>query len=75
MKTVLTELSSIGASPAAFPKSHDIPRVDDRRILSGIIFMNRNGLRWRDTPAEYDSHETLGNPWKSEATRAYSRGS
>ena len=21
-------------------------RVDDRRVLSGIIFFNRNGLRW-----------------------------
>ncbi|WOI32055.1 transposase [Tritonibacter scottomollicae] len=31
-----------------FPKSHGKPRVDDRRVLSGIIFINRNGLRWRD---------------------------
>jgi transposase len=28
-----------------FPKSHGKPRVDDRRVLSGIIFVNRNGLR------------------------------
>lgn len=27
-----------------FPKSHGRPRVDDRRVLSGIIFANRNGL-------------------------------
>ena len=31
-----------------FPKSHGRPRVDDRRVLSGIIFINRNGLRWCD---------------------------
>ncbi|RUT26136.1 IS5/IS1182 family transposase, partial [Asaia sp. W19] len=36
-----------------FPKSHGKPRVDDRRVLSGIIFVNRNGLRWRDAPREY----------------------
>lgn len=30
-----------------FPKSHGRERVDDRRVLSGIIFVNRNGLRWR----------------------------
>ena len=36
-----------------FPKSHGKPRVDDRRVLSGIIFINRNGLRWRDAPREY----------------------
>ena len=39
-----------------FPKSHGVPRVDDRRVLSGIIFINRNGLRWRDAPAEYGPH-------------------
>ncbi|WP_373424689.1 transposase [Sphingomonas sp. SORGH_AS_0950] len=33
-----------------FPKSHGKPRVDDRRVLSGIVFVNRNGLRWRDAP-------------------------
>ncbi|KXV75823.1 transposase, partial [Acetobacter malorum] len=33
-----------------FPKSHGKPRVDDRRVLSGIIFVNRNGLCWRDAP-------------------------
>jgi transposase len=27
-----------------FPKSHGKPRVDDRRVLSGIVFVNRNGL-------------------------------
>ena len=27
-----------------FPKSHGRPRVDDRRVLSGIVFVNRNGL-------------------------------
>ena len=35
-----------------FPKSHGKPRVDDRRVLSGIIFINRNGLRWRDAPKD-----------------------
>ncbi len=34
-----------------FPKSHGKPRVDDRRVLGGIIFINRNGLRWCDAPA------------------------
>ena len=39
-------------------------RVDDRRVLSGIIFVNRNGLRWRDAPREYGPHKTLYNRWK-----------
>ena len=36
-----------------FLKSHGKPRVDDRRVLSGITFVNRNGLRWRDAPKDY----------------------
>lgn len=47
-----------------FPKSHDKPRVDDRRVLSGIIFINRNGLRWSDAPREYGTPKTLYNRWK-----------
>ena len=46
------------------PKSHGKPRVDDRRVLRGIIFINRNGLRWRDAPAAYGLHKTLYNRWK-----------
>lgn len=42
-----------------FPKSHGRPRVDDRRVLSGIIFVDRNGLRWRDDPPEYGHPTTL----------------
>ena len=44
-----------------FPLSHGVPRVDDRRIVSGIIFVIRNGLRWRDAPAAYGSHKTIYN--------------
>jgi transposase len=46
-----------------FPLSHGVPRVDDKRVLSGIIFINRNGLRWRDAPAEYGPPKTLYNRW------------
>lgn len=51
-----------------FPKSHGKPRVDDRRVLSGIIFINRNGLRWRDAPRadrRPTDVETLCNPRNS----------
>ena len=46
------------------PKSHGKPRVDDRRVLSGIIFINRNGLRWCDAAKEYGPAKTLYNRWK-----------
>lgn len=38
-----------------------MPRVDNRRIVSGIIFVTRNGLRWRDAPREYGPHKTIYN--------------
>ena len=44
-----------------FPLSHGIARVDDRRAISGIVFVIRNGLRWRDTPREYGQHKTIYN--------------
>ena len=44
-----------------FPLAHGVPRVDDRRVVSGIIFVIRNGLRWRDAPSAYGPHKTLYN--------------
>ncbi len=44
-----------------FPLSHGVPRVDDRKIVSGIIFVIRNGLRWRDAPKAYGPHKTIYN--------------
>ena len=46
-----------------FPRSRGIPRVDDRRVLSGIIYVIRHGLRWRDAPAAYGPHEPDPVPW------------
>ena len=47
-----------------FLKSHGKPRVDDRRVLSGIIFVDRHGPRWCDAPKDYGPHKTLYNRWK-----------
>ena len=41
-----------------------MPRVDDRRVLSGIIFIDRNGLRWCDAPKGFGPHKTLYIRWK-----------
>ncbi|MEM8693672.1 MAG: IS5/IS1182 family transposase, partial [Pseudomonadota bacterium] len=42
----LTETQMMRLEPY-LPKCHGKPRVDDRRVLGGTIFVNRNGLRWR----------------------------
>lgn len=44
-----------------FPLSHGVPRVDDRRVLSGILVVIRNGLRWRDVPSDYGPLKTIYN--------------
>ena len=43
------------------PLSHGVPHVDDRRVISGIIFVIRNGCRWRDAPRDYGPHKTIYN--------------
>jgi len=47
-----------------FLKSRGRVRVDDRRVLSGIIFSNGNRFRWCDAPSEYGPWKTLYNRWK-----------
>ena len=59
----LTDAQMVRLEPY-FPKPHGKPRIDDQRVLSGIIFINRNGLRRRDAPKEYGPHKTLYNRWK-----------
>ena len=56
-----------------FPKSHGRPRVDDLRVLSSIIFINRNSLRWCYTPSEYEPSKTLYNRWKPWSDNGFAR--
>jgi transposase len=44
-----------------FPLSHGVPRVDDRRVVSGIVYVIRHGLQWKDAPKGYGPHKTLYN--------------
>ena len=39
-------------------------RVDDRRVLSGIIHVIKHGLHWSDCPAEYGSAKTIYNRYE-----------
>lgn len=44
-----------------FPLSHGVARVDDLRVVSGIIYVIRNGLQWKDAPPGYGPSKTLYN--------------
>jgi transposase len=44
-----------------FPLAHVVPRVDDRRVVSGIVYVIKHGLQWKDAPKDYGPHKTLCN--------------
>ena len=44
-----------------FPLAHGVPRVDDRRVVSGIVYVIHNGLQWKDAPKGYGPRKTLYN--------------
>ena len=37
------------------------PRVDDRRVISGIVHVLKSGGRWTDAPDDYGPRKTLYN--------------
>lgn len=39
----------------------DAHRVDDRRVISGIVHMLKSGACWRDCPPEYGPYTTIYN--------------
>jgi len=47
-----------------FPKSHGVARVDDRRVVSGIVYVLKYGLQWKDAPKAYGPHKTLYNRFR-----------
>ena len=56
--------AQLGRITPYFPLLHGVARVDDQRVVSGILHVIRNGLRWRDAPSDYGPHKTLYNRWK-----------
>lgn len=44
-------------------------RVDDRRVISGILHILKTGGRWRDVPPEYGPAKTIYNRYTRWARR------
>jgi len=57
----LSEAQFARLQPLLPNKPRGVPRVDDRRVISGIIHVIRSGLMWRDAPAVYGPSKTLYN--------------
>lgn len=57
---LLSEVQMARIAPH-FPLAHGVPRVDDRRVVSGIVYVIKHGLQWKDAPKGYGPHKTLYN--------------
>ena len=44
-----------------FPISRGLQRIEYGRVVSGIVYVIRNGLQWEDAPRGYGPHKTLYN--------------
>ena len=45
------------------------PRVDDRRVISGILHVLKTGCRWRDCPPAYGPSTTIYNRYNRWSSR------
>lgn len=57
----LSEVQFEKIKPLLPNKVRGVKRVDDRRVLSGIIHVIKRGLPWSDCPVEYGSAKTIYN--------------
>ena len=58
-----------------FPRSRGLPRVDDRRVISGVTYVIRHGLQWKDAPTGYGPPDDgLAAMKLSEVRCGYARG-
>lgn len=57
------------------PMIHTGPaRVDDRRVISGIIHVLQSGCRWRDCPPAYGPYTTIYNRFNRWSRRGLWQG-
>jgi transposase len=57
----LTEAQFGRLEPFLPTDTRGVPRVDDRRVISGIVHVLKSGCRWKDAPSAYGPPKTLYN--------------
>lgn len=57
----LSEEQVARLKPLLSNKVRGVLRVDDRRVISGIVHVLKSGCRWVDAPPDYGSRKTLYN--------------
>ena len=65
----LTDAEWAIISPLPPDKPRGVPRVDDRRAISGIFHILRTGTPWRDLPERCGPHATVCNRWARQGVR------
>jgi transposase len=58
---LLLSEAHMGRIAPHFPLAHGVARVDNRRVISGIVYVIKHGLQWKDAPTGYGPHKTLYN--------------
>src|SRR5580704_2895289 len=61
MRYELTDFEWTAIRPFLPNKPRGVPRVDDRRVLNGVIWILRSGAPWRDLPENYGPYTTCYN--------------
>lgn len=59
----LSEAQFAWLRPMLPTDTRGVARVDDRRVISGIVHVLMSGGRWVDAPAIYGLRKTLYNRW------------
>ena len=57
----LSEAQFARLEPLLPTDTRGVPRVDDRRVISGIVHVLKSGGRWADAPPVYGPKKTLYN--------------
>ena len=57
----LTEAQFARLLPLLPTDTRGVARVDDRRVISGIVHVLQSGCRWREAPEVYGPRKTLYN--------------
>ena len=52
-------------------KSRGVPRVDDRRVINGILWRFRTGSPWADIPERYGPYTTCYNRARAQTAGAF----
>jgi transposase len=61
MRYELTDYEWAAIKPFLPNKPRGVPRVNDRRVLNGILWVLRSGALWRDLPERYGPPTTCYN--------------